>query len=62
MVQVSRITVWVALMLVMVAAAPAAAQTCGETYEVMLSRGRAIRVGSDFDSDVLKRLIAAVES
>jgi hypothetical protein len=34
----------------------------GETYEVMLSRGRAIRVGSDFDSDVLKRLIVAVES
>jgi hypothetical protein len=33
----------------------------GETYEVVLSRGRAIRVGSDFDSDVLKRLIAAVE-
>jgi len=35
---------------------------CGETYEVVLSRGRAIRVGRDFDSDVLKRLIAAVES
>ena len=34
----------------------------GETYEVVLSRGRAIRVGSDFDSGVLKRLIAAVES
>jgi hypothetical protein len=34
----------------------------GETYEVILSRGRAIRVGRDFDSDVLKRLIAAVES
>ena len=34
----------------------------GETYEVVLSRGRAIRVSSDFDSDVLKRLIAAVES
>ena len=34
----------------------------GETYEVVLSRDRAIRVGSDFDSDVLKRLIAAVES
>ena len=34
----------------------------GETYEVVLSRGRAIRVGSDFDSDILKRLIAAVES
>ena len=34
----------------------------GETYEVVLPRGPAIRVGSDFDSDVLKRLIAAVES
>jgi hypothetical protein len=34
----------------------------GGTYEVVLSRGRAIRVGRDFDSDVLKRLIAAVES
>ena len=34
----------------------------GETYEVVLSRSRAIRVGRDFDSDVLKRLIAAVES
>ena len=34
----------------------------GETYEVVLPRGRAIRVGSDFDSDILKRLIAAVES
>ena len=34
----------------------------GETYEVVLSRGRAIRVGRDFDSDVLKRLIVAVES
>ena len=34
----------------------------GETYEIVLPRGRAIRVGRDFDSDVLKRLIAAVES
>lgn len=34
----------------------------GEAYEIVLSRGRAIRVGSDFNSDVLKRLIAAVES
>ena len=34
----------------------------GETYEIALSRGRAIRVGRDFDSDVLKRLIVAVES
>ena len=34
----------------------------GEIYEVVLSRGRAIRVGRNFDSDVLKRLIAAVES
>jgi hypothetical protein len=34
----------------------------GETYEIALSRGRTIRVGRDFDSDVLKRLIVAVES
>ncbi|MHC4169603.1 MAG: IS66 family insertion sequence element accessory protein TnpA [Planctomycetota bacterium] len=34
----------------------------GETYEVVLSRSRAIRVGRDFDSDVLKRLIVVVES
>ncbi len=34
----------------------------GETYEVVLSQGRAIRVGRDFDSDILKSLIAAVES
>ena len=34
----------------------------GETYEVMLSRGRAIKVSRNFDADVLKRLIAAVES
>jgi len=34
----------------------------GETYEIVLSRDRAIRVGRDFDSDVLKRLIIAVES
>ncbi len=34
----------------------------GETYEIVLSRGRVIKVGSDFDSSVLKRLIAAVES
>ena len=34
----------------------------GETYEIALTRGRAIRVGRDFDSDVLKRLIAVVES
>ena len=34
----------------------------GETYEVVLSRGRAIKVGRDFDSDALKRLITAVES
>ena len=34
----------------------------GESYEVMLSRGRTIRVGRDFDSNTLKRLIAAVES
>ncbi len=34
----------------------------GETYEVVLSRGRAVRVGRDFDSDILKQLIIAVES
>ena len=31
-------------------------------YEIVLSGGRAIRVGPDFDADVLKRLIAVVES
>ena len=31
-------------------------------YEVLLSHGRAIRVGHDFDPDVLKRLITTVES
>ncbi len=31
-------------------------------YEVLLSRGRAIRVDHEFDSDVLKRLIATVET
>lgn len=31
-------------------------------YEIMLARGRSIRVGSQFDSEVLTRLIAAVES
>lgn len=31
-------------------------------YEVLLSQGRAIRIGRDFDSDVLKRLIATVET
>jgi hypothetical protein len=41
---------------------PSAHAGCGETYEIVLSRGRAIRVGCDFDSDVLKRLITAVES
>ena len=34
----------------------------GETYEVVLSQGRTIRVGRDFDSDVLRRLIAVVDS
>jgi len=33
-----------------------------DTYEIVLSRDRAIRVGRDFDSDVLKRLIAVMES
>ncbi len=31
-------------------------------YEVLLSRGRAIRVGRDFDSNVLRRLITTVEA
>jgi len=31
-------------------------------YEVLLSQGRAIRIGHDFDPDVLKRLIATVEA
>ena len=31
-------------------------------YEVLLSHGRAIRVGHEFDPDVLKRLIATVEA
>lgn len=31
-------------------------------YEVLLSHGRAIRVGREFDPDVLKRLIATVEA
>jgi len=31
-------------------------------YEVLLPHGRAVRVGHDFDPDVLKRLIAAVEA
>ena len=30
-------------------------------YEVLLSQGRAIRIGHDFDPDVLRRLIATVE-
>ena len=31
-------------------------------YEVLLSQGRAIRVGHEFDPDVLRRLIATVEA
>ena len=31
-------------------------------YEVLLSRGRTIRVGHEFDPDVLKRLITTVEA
>jgi hypothetical protein len=31
-------------------------------YEVLLSRGRAIRVGQTFDPEVLRRLIATVET
>jgi hypothetical protein len=31
-------------------------------YEVMLASGRAIRVGAEFDPDVLADLIAAVEA
>jgi hypothetical protein len=41
---------------------PTAHTVRGETYEILLSQGRAIRVCRDFDTDVLKRLIAAVES
>ena len=33
-----------------------------EVYEVLLSQGRTIRVGHEFDPDVLKRLIATVEA
>ena len=33
-----------------------------EVYDVLLSRGRAIRVSHAFDPDVLQRLIATVES
>ena len=33
-----------------------------ENYEILLSRGRAIKVSRNFDADVLKRLITAVES
>jgi transposase-like protein len=32
------------------------------TYEVVLARGRSIRVPSQFDPQILSRLIAAVES
>jgi len=31
-------------------------------YEVLLSHGRTIRVGHNFDPDVLKRLITTVEA
>lgn len=31
-------------------------------YEVLLSQGRAIRVGHEFDPDVLKRLIVTLEA
>ena len=36
--------------------------TNAAVYEVRLSHGRAIRIGYDFDPDVLKRLIATVEA
>ena len=36
--------------------------TNAAVYEVLLSHGRAIRIGHDFDSDVLRRLIATVEA
>jgi len=36
--------------------------TNAAVYEVLLSQGRAIRIGHDFDPDVLKRLIATVEA
>ena len=31
------------------------------TYEVVVANGRLVRVGDDFDSDVLVRLLGAVE-
>jgi hypothetical protein len=36
--------------------------TSSTTYEVVLGRGRSIRVASQFDPQVLSRLISAVES
>jgi transposase len=36
--------------------------TNAAVYEVLLPHGRAVRVGHDFDPDVLKRLIATVEA
>ncbi len=34
----------------------------GPAYEVVLAGGRSIRVGAQFDPEILSRLIAAVES
>jgi len=38
------------------------AAACHRTYEVVLSRGRAIRLSGDFDADIVTRLISAVEA
>jgi hypothetical protein len=41
---------------------PAETDGSPATYEVLLSRGRAIRVGHTFDPEVLKCLITTVEA
>jgi hypothetical protein len=52
----------ISMQFVEVCGVPPARAGRDDTYEVVLSRGRTIRVDRDFDSDVLKRLIAVVES
>ncbi len=39
-----------------------AAAACHRTYEVVLSRGRLIRLPGDFDAKTVTRLISAVEA
>jgi len=39
-----------------------AAAACPRTYEVVLSRGRVIRLPGDFDPEAVTRLISAVEA